>query len=541
LNGVQVTLYEAEDTPGGMLRLAPAFRLPRQVVEADLARIRALGVEIELAHPITAAPETLLAEGFAAVYIACGFPQDAPLQLEGQEGPGVYTALDLLARVARGEQVALGPRVLVVGGGNTAMDAARTAQRLVGHPATVVYRRTRTEMPAEEEEVRDLLAEGNVLHELVSPQRVVRQDGQLAGLECVRNELGEPDADGRRKPIPIPGSAFCLPADSVILAIGQAPAAPFLEGSGVTVNVDGTLLVDPATGHAGPAGVYAGGDAVRGPETIIAACADGRRAAEAICAQLELPFATMSHQAPLLSAAEITQLKGVRARRIAQEQAPMLPPAKRAGFALVEGTLREEAARREAGRCVQCSTFCDKCVEVCPNRANLTYLVSPVHWRVPVLACQGTRLVVTGKEDFSIEQARQIVHLADLCNECGNCATFCVHQGRPYLEKPRLYFDEDDFIQAQDNAFRIQGHTIRRREAGQEMRLTRAEKTVLLEDRRVRLRLSSDWRILDRKLKEPFEGQLSLRAAAEMLVLLQGVSGSAAFLPKEKIDDHFSA
>jgi putative selenate reductase len=530
LNGVQVVICEAQDVPSGMLRLAPAFRLPREVVEADLARIRDLGVEIELGHPITAAPETLLAEGFAAVYVACGFPQDAPLHLEGREGAGVHTALDLLACVASGEQVELGTRVLVIGGGNTAMDAARTARRLTGHPVTVVYRRTRVEMPAEDEEVHDLLVEGNVLHELVSPLRVVRQDGRVVGLECVRNELGEPDTDGRRKPVAIPRSEFTLPADSIIIAVGQAPQTTFLQESSIVVNADGTLFVDPETGQAGPAGVYAGGDAVRGPETIIAACADGRRAAEAICAQLELPLATVPHQPPTLSAEEIVQLKGVRARRTDQEKAPVRPPAKRADFALVEGTLSAEAAHREAGRCMQCAAFCDKCVEVCPNRANQTYMVSPLQWRVPVLACRGTRVVVAGKEPFTIEQARQLVHLADLCNECGNCATFCVHQGRPYLDKPRLFFHENAFGQAQDNAFRIAGNTIWRREGGQEMRLTRTAKAFIFEDRHVRLRISPDWRILNRKLKEPFEGPLSLRTAAEMRVLLQGVRASAPFL-----------
>jgi len=530
LNGVPVTVYEAQDTPGGMLRLAPAFRLPREVVEADIARIRALGVQIELAHPITTPPEGLLAAGFAAVYVACGYPHDAPLALEGAAGPGLYTALDLLARVAGGEKVELGPRVLVIGGGNTAMDAARTARRLVGRPVSVVYRRTRVEMPAEEEEVHDLLAEGNVLHELVSPQRVLREAGRLTGLACVRNQLGEPDADGRRRPLPIPRSEFTLPADSIVVAVGQAPHAPFLAGSGVVLRADGAIVVDPATGGAGPAGVYAGGDAVRGPETIIAACADGRRAAEAICAQLGLSFAAASFPPPAAAPAEIARLKGGRARRSAQERPPTLPPAERSGFALVEQTLDEEAARREADRCLQCAALCDKCVEVCPNRANLAYRVEPEHWRLPVLACQGGRIVVTGKEPFAVEQARQIVHLADLCNECGNCATFCVHQGRPYADKPRLFLNENDYGQAQDNAFRIVGDTIRRREGGREMRLSLADRSLSFEDPCVRLRLSTDWRILERTLKEPFAGTLSLRPAAEMLLLLRGVRGSAGFI-----------
>ena len=385
-------------------------------------------------------------------------------------------------------------------------------------------------MPAEAEELGDLFAEGNVLHELVSPRRVLRPAGRVVGLECVRNELGEPDADGRQRPRPIPRSDFTLPADSIVVAVGQAAETAFLAGSGLVLHPDGTIAVDPATGQAGPAGVYAGGDAVRGPETIIAACADGRRAAEAICAQLGIPFASVPAPPPAISPDEIPRLQGARARRSAQEKPGVLSGQERAGFAPVEQPLDEAAARREAGRCVQCATLCDKCVEVCPNRANLAYQVEPVRWRLPVLACHGDRIVVTGKEVWAVEQARQIVHLADLCNECGNCATFCVHHGRPYRDKPRLFFQEGAFHQAQDNAFRIAGDTIWRREGGQEMRLTLLGKALAWENRHCRLRLSADWRILEREPREPFAGPLSLRPAAEMRVLLQGVRASVPFL-----------
>ena len=141
LNGVQATIFEASDRPGGMMNMAPIFRLPRDVIQADIERITALGVEIKLSHAVTTPPEGLLRQGFEAVYVACGFPKDTPLNIEGNQSEGVFTALELLAKTARGEKPALGARVLVVGGGNTAMDAARTAQRLSGQPVTLVYRR----------------------------------------------------------------------------------------------------------------------------------------------------------------------------------------------------------------------------------------------------------------------------------------------------------------------------------------------------------------------------------------------------------------
>ena len=192
LSGVQVTIFERRAVPGGMPAIAPRFRLPEAVVQADVERITALGVELKLSHPLTQPPEALLEQGYAAVYLGPGFQQDARLEIEGIDGRGVLTALGLLEDVARGETPDLGKKVLVIGGGNTAMDAARTARRLTGQPATVVYRRSQAEMPAEPQELQDLLDEGNLLLELAAPRRVLLEGGRVVGLECVRNvEAGE--------------------------------------------------------------------------------------------------------------------------------------------------------------------------------------------------------------------------------------------------------------------------------------------------------------------------------------------------------------
>ena len=533
LSGIQVTVFEAKDVAGGMLALAPAFRLPPAVVQADIRRITGLGVEIRLGRPITMPPEDLLDQGFDAVYVACGFPREARLEIEGVAGEGVFSALDLLARVARGERPELGTRVLVIGGGNTAMDAARTAQRLIGRPVWVLYRRTRAEMPADPEEVADLLAEGNSLEELVSPRRVIRGADRVVALECLRNELGGLGADGRRRPVPIPGSAFQVQADAVIVAVGQRPELAFLEGSGVSLGQDGAIRVDPETGQAGLARVYAGGDAVRGPATIVEACADGRRAAEAICRQLDMPFGALPARPVRLSAGEIVRVKGVRARRQAQHEPAALPLARRDGFDLVERTLDEAAARAEAARCVQCAAFCDKCVEVCPNRANYAYMVEPLSLQLPQLACRDGQLAIAGQTAFHVAQSRQILHLDDLCNECGNCATFCVHQGRPYRDKPRLFLREADFLLEEDNAFYVRGKTIRRREGGQEAQLSLQDGGITFENALVTVVLGPDFAIREMVLKRPFEGLLTLTEAAEMLTVLRGVTASLAFLPLE--------
>jgi len=536
LSGVSPIVYEARDKAGGMLAIAADFRLPYAVVQEDIDRITGLGAEVHLGHRVTRPPEALLEGGFDAVYLACGHQKDAPLGIEGEEGEGVYHALDFLERVSRGEDVPMGDRVLVIGGGNTAMDAARTAKRLSDGSVTVVYRRTERQMPADEEEIEAIFAEGIGLEELASPISIVLEEQSVKALACVRNELGERGPDGRRRPVPIESGAFEMEADTVIVAIGQRPDISFLEASDISLGRRGTIDVTDETGRAADGRIYAGGDVVRGPATIIKACADGKRAAEAICERLDVPFRRPSVELPTLSEEEILEVKRVRARRVAQHDSPMLPPEAREGFDLVEQTLPEGAALAEAARCVQCSQICDKCVEVCPNRANYAYLVSPVEMEVPRLACQDGTLQVAGEETFRVAQTRQILHVEDFCNDCGNCTTFCVHQGQPFVDKPRLFLNEKDFERAEENAFHIeqgeQGWTIYRREGGEKSRLTldKDGSGMTFENHQLSLRLGPDSSMMSMTLKESFGGAFSLRYTAEMIVILTGVLNSLPFL-----------
>jgi putative selenate reductase len=523
LNGVGSTIFEARDTAGGMAAVAPGFRLPREVVNRDVARIEKMGVEIKLSHPITSSPDALLNDGFKAVYVACGFQKDAPMGIEGEEGDGVYGALEFLKAARRNEAPTLGDKVLVIGGGNTAMDATRTAQRLLGQPVTVVYRRTRAEMPADGDEIRDLLDEGNVLETLVSPLRIVLENGKVSALECVRNELGEPGEDGRRRPVAIPGSEFLMPADAVIGAIGQAADLSFMDGVKIDTRRNGAIKVDDAGKAADQ--TYAGGDAVRGPATIIEACADGRRAAEAICAQLDVALKLKDPQAEALTEEMLLQIKHARVRKTPRQHPEMLPVTGRGGFDLVEKTLSEAAARAEAARCLQCSLVCDKCVEVCPNRANYTYLTQPLDLMLPVLSCKGDTLVVVDQEAFQVAQSRQIVHLDDFCNECGNCATFCVHQGKPYSEKPRLFMDRLDFMLEDENAFHIDENTISCITGGVVQTLEILDDGLAFENPHVRLELTADFEVRGATLNKSFDGVLSLSDAATLLVLYRGVTG----------------
>lgn len=530
LAGFKVTVFEARDRAGGMMSIAPAFRLPKEVMDEDVRRIVDLGVEIKTSHKVRIPPENLLQMGYDAVYVACGFPKDAPLGVPGDDAEGVWTALDLLGRVAAGEKPDLGRRVLVIGGGNTAMDAARTAQRLSGNPVTVVYRRTESEMPAIEEERVLFFEEGNALEALAAPVRVAVENGRVKGLVCERTRLGEPDADGRRRPEPT-GAFFTLEADSIVAAIGQSAATTLFRDGRIRLNRNGSVSV-ACSGRTSAGGVYAGGDAVTGPAIVIAACAEGVRAAEAICGEFGVE-APEKRGLPFPTDDELVRIRAVRARKSFRNCEAHLPVERRKGFELVEQTLGEAEAVAEAKRCMQCATVCSKCVEVCPNRANYNYAVRPLSLKLPVFAAERGGLCAVGSEHFYLAQGTQIIHIDDFCNECGNCSAFCVHEGRPYMDKPCLCLNDDDFSSQDDNVFRVEGNKIRRRMRGLEESLAVGERDYLYENEYVRVEMDKGFVVRKTELKASFEGRLSLRSAVEMSVLHEGLHNSLSWLTDE--------
>lgn len=529
LAGVAVTVFEAKDRAGGMPALAPAFRLPPDVVAADVARIEDLGVSIRTNTPI-ATPSDLLAQGFAAVYVATGFPRDSmPGDVAGIAVDGVHGAVDFLDRVAHGRPPALGTSVVVIGGGNTAMDAARAASRLSHRPCTVAYRRTRDEMPADADEVALLLEEGNVLLELVSPVRVVAEQGRAVAVECVRNRLGEPGPDGRRRPEPVPGTNLRLPADAVIVATGQNSDHNLLRSWRLETRPNGAVVVDEATGRATPDRIYAGGDLVRGPAIVVAAAADGRRAAEAILAELGIPLPASAARETPSASRNIEEIHRRRARRADRQEPARRPAAKRHGFELVTSGLRAEEASLEASRCLQCATVCDKCVQVCPNRANVPYEIAPLDVQVPVVSLADGAVV--GHERVSIAQPRQILHVDDLCNECGNCTTFCVHEGKPYAEKPRLFWDRAAFDAAGHSALFVDGAALHAKTGdGTWLRVVLSEDGYAYEDADLTARLTPALAVAEVRPRRKGNGTRSLRAAVEAAALFHALRTSVPFI-----------
>ena len=284
LKGHNVTIFEALPEPGGMLRVGiPEYRLPKKILRQEIGYIQKLGVEIktgvQVGKDITLKE---LRKGYDAIFVAVGAHGGMKLGVEGEDISGVTEGIEFLRAISLGKKVNVGKKVAVIGGGNTAIDCARTAKRLGAVEVTIVYRRSRAEMPASEEEVRAAEAEGIKMEFLTTPTRFSAENKKLAEMECVRMKLGEPDASGRPRPIPIKGSEFTILVDTVIAALGQAPETDFIKELGVSLSKRGTIEIDDKTGATHIEGVFAGGDVVTGPAFVIDAIAAGKKAARSI-------------------------------------------------------------------------------------------------------------------------------------------------------------------------------------------------------------------------------------------------------------------
>ncbi len=367
--GYAVKIYEAAPEPGGFLRLAiPSYRLPVEVVERDIQNVRDLGVEIVTNTPVRDLA-ALKSEGYDAVLVATGTPRSTGLGVPGEDRLGVLAATDFLRRVKLGETVDLtGKRVVVVGGGNVAMDASRVARRLGATSVTVAYRRSRAEMPAHHVEADDAEKEGVQFAFQVAPVEVTGDAaGAVNGLRCVRMALGEPDASGRRSPTPIKGSEHVLPCDVIIAAIGMTPdTAAF--ASQIGVERRGTLRADPKTLQTDVPYIFAAGDVVNGATDITRAVGEGRRAAHMIDRWLTGGILDgFDLRLPVVDKEQVLARQKTYTLRPATPEAVTLVAEPR-DFREVEAPLSETEARAAAGRCMDCAVCsgCHECVNVCP-------------------------------------------------------------------------------------------------------------------------------------------------------------------------------
>ncbi|MBI2846546.1 MAG: FAD-dependent oxidoreductase [Chloroflexi bacterium] len=352
LCGHAVTVFEAQDKPGGQLRIGiPSYRLPRRVLEGELDVIKETGVEIACDKRIASLDE-LLREGYDAIFIAAGTTKPQRMRIEGENDPAVIECVNFLRDVNFGKAQNIGEKVAIIGCGNVAMDGSRTALRVGAHDVTIVYRRTRNEMPAHEFELEEALAEGVKTMFLTLPTRIQRKDGHLQ-MECVKMRLGEPDSSGRPRPEPIPGSEFALDVDTVLLAIGQVPDVP--PQWGLELNPNGTIKVDPKTMLASKERIFAGGDIVTGPVSVIQAIAGGRAAAVAVDKYLGGDGNIDEVLAPPME--EITDLPYIdgEGRRAHMPERSVSERLK--GFDIVELGLTKDMAIAEANRCLRCDLW----------------------------------------------------------------------------------------------------------------------------------------------------------------------------------------
>ena len=371
--GYQVTVFESLPVVGGMLYVGiPQYRLPKNVVENEVESIKRLGVEIKTNTPFgkEVGVKDLLAQGYKAVFIAVGAHRSQRLGIPGEGAEGVIHGVDLLRDISLGKQGKTRGKVVIIGGGDVAIDSARSALRLGASEVVILYRRTRVEMPAREEEVEAAEEEGVKIEYLVAPVEILCENGKVTGIKCSRMQLGEPDVTGRKRPIPIPGSEFCLEVDMVIPAIGQAPDLSFLGDSGIGISSRGTILVDPITLETSCKGIFSGGDCQTGPSIAIEAVAAGARAAESIIRYINdqdlKEGRTVERKLP-----DVAFVPFGKARE-SRQSVPTIPVDQRkTSFKEIELGFSEDVAVKEASRCLACGicSECMQCVAACKANA----------------------------------------------------------------------------------------------------------------------------------------------------------------------------
>ena len=358
LEGYKVTIFESLPVAGGMLAIGvPEFRLPKDILEYEVNRIKKLGIEIKTNTTIGKdIPLEKLKEDYKAVFIAIGAHKGLKMRIPNEDAEGVLDAVEFLRDYNLGKEVKLGEKVIVVGGGNSAIDAARVAKRL-GKDTSILYRRTRIEMPAIESEIDEALLEGIDIQFLAAPVKVLSENGKINGIECIRMKLSDMDESGRRRPVPIEGSEYKIDVDTLILAISQEPDISLLvEENGLKVSSWSTLEVDPETLVTNVEGIFAGGDVVSGPNTVTAAMSHGKIAAQMIDKYVSGEKLERKYEVTRPAArVEAVELSEEEVHSLKRPEMPSIPVDQRtASFKEVELGFGEAAAIAEAKRCLRC-------------------------------------------------------------------------------------------------------------------------------------------------------------------------------------------
>lgn len=426
--GYPVTILEKEQSAGGVVKqIIPQFRIPAQTIEHDIQFVQDHGVKIEYGSNPDVTISDLKASGYKYICLAVGADKGNPIVLQG-DNDNIYKSLDFLRRFNDGETLELGTHVVVVGAGNTAMDSARAALRVKGvEKVTVMYRRTVAEMPAYKEEYEEAVEDGVEFMFLTNPESFYA-DGTLNARVM---KLGEPDEKGRRRPVAT-DETVSVNVGAVITAVGEQTNTEKLTRMGLVLDAEGWPVVDAKTAETGVENVFLLGDAATGPSSIVGAISGGRKAADSI----------LERERQVQAAANFDS--GTKAVQVYARKGKIEVKLIEAGD---EAQAQQDAfAEQEAKRCLECSYICNKCVDVCPNRANVS-------------------LPIPGfKDPF------QVLHLDAYCNECGNCAQFCPWDSQPYKDKFTLFSLQEDFDSSTNSGFYVTGDSLQLRIAGEVQR-----------------------------------------------------------------------
>ena len=415
--GILSTIFEALPQPGGMLRVGiPAHRLPREVLDREIEVITNLGVTLKtntaLGKDVTV--DGLLKDGFKAVYLALGAHKGIELGVPGEKANGVRQGVEFLREVNLSGKAWVGKKVGIIGGGNVAIDVSRAAVRLGAEAVTIIYRRTRTEMPAWEEEIQAAESEGVKIEYLSAPQEVLTRDGRVVGLRCIRMELTEADSSGRRRPVPIPGSEFEFECDQLVPAIGQRPDLSSIEDvTGLTFTRWGTTAVNAVSYATERPGVFAGGDLQTGPWVAIGAIGAGKEAAASILRYCEGRDLVEGREA-VVNENPLYRPIPEREPWAARAKMPHLPVEKRRGnFKEVELGYEENTGRAEAARCLNCGYCCEcyQCVHVCLAKA-VDHSQKPEVLDIEV----GSVVLCPGSEPYDPSKLENVYHYKESPN-----------------------------------------------------------------------------------------------------------------------------
>jgi len=513
INGFDVEIFEKNSRPGGMVANAiPSFRLPDEQIDIDIERIKNLGVNINFEYEINSENFDKLKSDFNYIFVAPGAQAALKIDLEGCEAEGVIDPFEFFYKARNERDLNIGKRVAIIGGGNTAMDAARIAKRLV--PAdgevAIIYRRSKEQMPAHYIEIVDAEKEGIKFMELVDPDKFITENGKLKAIRLIRTELVQSEDGGRPRPVKVAGSEFDVPFDTVVAAIGQLNDFDFLkERDFKKQEIPFTLYNN----------IFIGGDAVRGAASAIKAIADGKKTAYEIIKRYNIDFEP--EKLAVKKQVSYAELKVKKATRVMPVEPNEISLSERNNFNLVSQTYTAEQAKEEADRCLMCDELCDVCVSVCPNLANQGYNVNPFKAVIPKITMIGQKRTIEQDRVFEITQSRQTYNVADWCNECGNCATFCPTSGKPYLDKPKVHISKQSFNQS-PFGFYIQsdenGKSVEYKDGFNKYKLVVNSDELIYESADVKAHLDLQFNLLEFDIKKA-EDEIKLDYIGEMFVI----------------------